>query len=112
MRTFLIVLFVAIFIGMAIITTMATLQRGIVAAGNDLWPDLWFRATLTDAYFGFLTFYVWVAYKERGLVARIGWFVAIMLLGNFAMSGYVLMQLKRTQPFSWDKLLVHEPTSR
>jgi len=39
-----------------------------------------------------------VFYKERGLGARLGWFVAIMLLGNFAMATYVLTQLVRLRP--------------
>jgi hypothetical protein len=59
-------------------------------------PDrYWTLATLLDAYCGFLTFYVWVHYKERRWWRRIGWFVAIMLLGNMAMSTYVLLQLLR-----------------
>ena len=57
-------------------------------------PDnLWTIATLIDAYFGFLTFYVWVAYKETSLLAKVLWFVAIMTLGNMAMALYVLLKL-------------------
>ena len=55
----------------------------------------WAVATLYDAYCGFLTFYVWVAYKERALSARALWFVLMMGLGNVAMSVYVLKQLMR-----------------
>ncbi len=59
-------------------------------------PDrYWTIATLIDAYYGFITFYVWVAWKERRWTARVGWFLAIMLLGNVAMSAYVLLQLQR-----------------
>jgi hypothetical protein len=62
-------------------------------------PDnLWTIATLVDAYYGFLTFYVWVLWKERRVAPRIGWFLAIMLLGNIAMSAYVLRQLARLAP--------------
>jgi len=62
-------------------------------------PDhYWTTATLLDAYFGFLTFYTWVYYKEMRWSRRIGWFVAIMLLGNIAMSAYVLLQLWRLAP--------------
>ena len=53
------------------------------------------HATLWDAYFGFLTFYVWVVYKERTIWARILWLLLIMGLGNIAMSLYVLIQLMR-----------------
>jgi hypothetical protein len=109
-RIFLIGLFASIFAAMAFITIAATLQRGMLTAGSDLWPDYWFRATLMDAYFGFITFYVWVAYKEQTNVARAAWLLAILLLGNFAMSTYVLRQLAKTRPFSWENLLLRSPT--
>ncbi|MGA2115876.1 MAG: DUF1475 family protein [Bryobacteraceae bacterium] len=50
-------------------------------------------ATLWEAYFGFLTFYVWVVYKERKVWLRILWFLLIMGLGDIAISLYVLIQL-------------------
>jgi hypothetical protein len=70
-------------------------------------PDnLWTIATLIDAYYGFLTFYMWVLWKEPRALPRIGWFIAIMLLGNIAMAAYVLRQLARLAPEdSMDKLL-------
>ena len=58
----------------------------------------WTIATMLDAYCGFLTFYVWVFYKEQRWLRRGLWFVAIMLLGNMAMSSYVLWQLLRLRP--------------
>jgi hypothetical protein len=62
-------------------------------------PDnLWTIATLIDAYYGFITFYAWVLWKEARALPRVLWFVAIMLLGNIAMSAYVLRQLARLEP--------------
>jgi len=62
-------------------------------------PDnLWTIATLIDAYYGFITFYVWVLWKETRALPRVLWFLAIMLLGNIAMSIYVLRQLARLAP--------------
>jgi hypothetical protein len=62
-------------------------------------PDrYWTIAAFIDAYYGFITFYVWVAYKELRWSARVGWFLAIMLLGNVAVSAYVLLQLHRLAP--------------
>lgn len=55
--------------------------------------DVWFQATLADAYFGFLSFFVWVAYREKSALARVGWFIGIMLLGNIAMSAYALIAI-------------------
>jgi hypothetical protein len=90
-------LFGGILAGMLVVTTTASLKQplwewtGLVAE-----PDRWWTyATLADAYFGFLTFYAWVFYKEATATARVGWFVAIMLLGNMAMAVYVLLQLRR-----------------
>jgi hypothetical protein len=59
-----------------------------------LWHP-WFIATLFDTYFGFLTFYLWLAYRERAPLARIAWLIAILLLGNIAMSAYMLQLLWR-----------------
>ena len=50
--------------------------------------------------------FVWVAYKEQSWTARGAWLVAILLLGNFAMSGYVLWQLLKIKVFSWEALLL------
>jgi peptidoglycan/LPS O-acetylase OafA/YrhL len=62
-------------------------------------PDnLWTIATLVDAYYAFLTFYLWVWWKESRTRPRLLWFVAIMLLGNIAMAAYVLRQLARLAP--------------
>ena len=99
-RLALTLLFGGILAAMLVITVTASLnqplwQWGGLTAEPDRW---WTYATLADAYFGFLTFYAWVFYKERGIAARVGWFVAIMLLGNFAMATYVLVQLARLQP--------------
>ena len=90
MRRVLFVLFCAIFMAMIAVSVVATLERGVFTALADLWSDAWFRATLADAYFGFLTFYCWVAYRENGWVGRAVWLVAILCLGNIAMSVYVL----------------------
>ena len=55
----------------------------------------WFVATLFDAYFGFLWFWLWVAYKERTWPARLGWLVLILLGGNMSMAAYMLLQIRR-----------------
>ena len=90
-------LFGGILAGMLVVTTTASLKQplwewtGLVAE-----PDRWWTyATLADAYFGFLTFYVWVYYKQATAASRVAWFVAIMLLGNMAMAVYVLLQLRQ-----------------
>lgn len=90
--------FLVVLAAMTWVTVRASMHRGVWDAAIDLAKDPWFLATLFDAYFGFLTFYAWVFYKERALSARIAWLLAILLLGNFAMASYALWQLARLKP--------------
>lgn len=83
---------------MLTVTTWASLQEDVLTGGAHVLQYRWGWATLADAYFGFLTFYCWVFYRERAPLARVAWFVAIMVLGNIAMSTYVLWQLHRRRP--------------
>lgn len=104
-------LFGGILVAMLVVTVTASVRQPLWDWGGlTSEPDRWWTiATLADAYFGFLTFYAWVYYKESTIVARAGWFVAIMLLGNMAMAVYVLLQLARLPaeaPLS--KLLLRE----
>jgi len=99
-RTALTVLFGFIFASLLLCTSYASIRQPVWQwSGLTRQPDNWWSiATLLDAYYGFVTFYVWVLYKETRLAPRVGWFVGIMLLGNMAMSAYVLRQLARLQP--------------
>jgi hypothetical protein len=89
------ILFSLILLSMLAVTTMASLDRGVFEAGADLWSDPWFKATLADAYFGFIAVFVWIAYKEPTWWRRALWFVLLMLLGNIAIAIYLLIQLFR-----------------
>ena len=95
MKTMLKGIFLLIFTVMLLSTLQASMDRGIVTAFGELWPDPWFRVTLYDAYFAFFSFYLWVAFRERTAAARALWFVLIMVLGNLAISCYMLIQLFR-----------------
>jgi hypothetical protein len=100
MKLFLKLLFAGILIYMITMTAWVSLHKSILVSGNEFgWAESpWAVATLFDAYFGFLTFYVWVAYKERHWAAKAIWFLLIMGLGNIAMSTYVLVQLFKLRP--------------
>lgn len=106
LKTCLKLLFSAIVVTMVAVSAWATTKQslldwtGLTADPNRYWTI----ATLFDAYFGFLTFYLWVFYKERRAWPRFAWFVAIMALGNMAMASYVLLQLY--------KLKADEPVER
>jgi hypothetical protein len=99
-KTTLKILFSSIFLTLLIYTGWASVQQSVLRWGGlTSGPDrYWTIATLMDAYFGFVTFYVWVFFKEPRHLPRIAWFIAIMLLGNMAMSAYVLLQLVRLHP--------------
>jgi len=98
MKLFLKLLFAAIFLWMTVMTIRTSLAVSLRAAWPSYSANPWAIATLYDAYIGFLTFYIWVAYKEVKMWSRIAWFVLIMGLGNIAMSFYVLIQLMRLRP--------------
>lgn len=98
MKTFLRVLFGAIFLFMVVMTIKTSVQIGLSEAWPNYRANPWAMATLYDAYFGFITFFVWVAYRETKLWVKALWFVLIMGLGNIAMSLYVLIQLFRLKP--------------
>lgn len=95
MRLFLKLLFIAVFVVMVAVNVRAAVAMDIRDSLPLFGSNPWAVATLYDAYCGFLTFYVWVAYKERALWARLLWFVLIMGLGNIAMSSYALKELFR-----------------
>ena len=88
------ILFTAILLAMLAVTIKAGMHENLFHAGRLL-GEPWMVATLWDAYCGFVTFYVWVAYKEKTLLQRLLWFVFIMCLGNIAIALYVLIQLFR-----------------
>ena len=92
MKLVLKLLFAGIFIYMVSMITWVSLHKSIMLSPNEFSWALtpWAVATLFDAYFGFVTFYAWVFYKETSWLARMVWFVAIMGLGNIAMNRYPL----------------------
>jgi hypothetical protein len=99
-KTILKLFFTGIFLSLLIYSGYASTQQSVLQwRGLTAGPDrYWTIATLMDAYFGFLTFYVWVLFKEPRWLPRIAWFAAVMLLGNMAMSAYVLLQFARLTP--------------
>lgn len=98
MRTALIVIFSLFLCTLLFLTVRATLIESITEVPSEVVSDPWFIATLADAYLSFLTFYCWVFYKETSWPARIGWLVAILLLGNMAISVYMLIAVIRLSP--------------
>jgi hypothetical protein len=88
-------LFALILLGMLAVIITASIDQSMFEAVGKMWPNWWFKAALADAYLGFLTFFVWVAYKELHLWRKLVWFASIMLLGNVAISVYMLLELSK-----------------
>jgi len=95
MIRFLRLAFALVLVTMLAVTGWASWQCPLWQTPHAVVTHPWFIATLFDTYFGFLTFYVWLASKETGWGARLGWLAAILLLGNMAMATYMLITLFR-----------------
>ena len=88
--------FFALVLGsMLAVTSWASFSCALWETPREVATHPWFIATLFDAYWGFFTFYCWVCWKETGWGKRAAWLVAIVLLGNIAMSVYMLNKLFR-----------------
>jgi hypothetical protein len=88
-------LFLVVLASMLAVTIWASVQCPLFAVPREVFTHPWFIATMFDTYWGFTTFFVWVCFQQRAWLARVAWFVAIMLLGNVAMSAYCLAALFR-----------------
>jgi hypothetical protein len=88
---FLRIAFLGVLITMLAVTGWASSVMPFWHTPQSLVLHPWFIATLFDTYFGFLTFWLWLAYRESAWFARIAWLIAILLLGNIAMSLYMLL---------------------
>lgn len=65
----------------------------VIKGFETVCAEPWGLATMFDAYFGFLAFWLYVAWRERTGAARLAWLVALLLLGNFAIAAYALLCL-------------------
>lgn len=96
-----------VLVAMIAVTTWASLEKSLAEGFRILFAERWGIATLFDAYFGFLTFYAWVYYKERSARARFLWLAVILFFGNIAMAIYLIRELRRLPPgASFENLLV------
>ncbi len=87
--------FTGVLLTMLFVTGWASAILPLWQTPRTLLLHPWFIATLFDCYFGFLTFYLWLAYRESRWLARALWLIAILALGNIAMSVYMLLSLWR-----------------
>lgn len=95
-----------VLVAMLAVTTWASLHENVFAGGAKILAEPWGIATLFDTYLGFLTFYVWVLYKEVSWLQRLVWLIAILLLGNIAMAIYALWQIRKSPSNSVEGVLL------
>ncbi|MEQ1861114.1 MAG: DUF1475 family protein [Chthoniobacteraceae bacterium] len=104
------VVFIIVLLAMFVVTGWASSEVALWRMPREVATHPWFITTLFDTYFAFLTFWLWVAYREQTWLARVGWLIAILLLGNFAMATYMLILLFRLPADAkLERLLVREP---
>jgi hypothetical protein len=89
------IVFSIVVLAMLAVTSWASLKVAMWDTPRAVATHPWFIATLFDTYFAFLTFWLWLAWRERRWIPRLVWLVAILLLGNIAMASYVLIALFR-----------------
>ena len=89
------VFFLVVFATMLAVTGWASAHVALWSIPASVSGHPWFVATLCDAYWGFLTFYLWIVYREPVWAVRGLWLVAVLLLGNMAMAAYALTVLFR-----------------
>lgn len=105
MIIFLRALFLVVLASMLGVTTWASLAQSLGDfARSPTIRDPWVIATLFDAYWAFIAFFVWVAWKEQSLAARVLWFLSLIALGNLAIAAYMLAELFRVSPTAPDAL--------
>ncbi|MBR0575088.1 DUF1475 family protein [Proteiniclasticum sp. BAD-10] len=63
------------------------------ADGAKILANPWGIVSLVDLYVGFTLFSLWIAYREENKLVAALWIIAMMILGFFAGSLYVLLHL-------------------
>ncbi len=91
------ILFTAVLVVMLGVITWASSRCALFDIPREVFTHPWFVATLFDAYLAFVAFWIWVAWKEGSLGARILWLLSILLWGNPAIALYMLLEIARVK---------------
>ena len=95
---------------MIYVVVSTSIESNLIAEWSNLGRIPWMAATLKDFYTNTLVIFLWIAYKERSMLARIVWLLLIVGLGSIAVTAYVLLQLFRLKPGdSAEKILLRTP---
>lgn len=85
--------FLLVFVWQTALVTWAMLNESLFQIPPVVSSDVWFIATVSDAYLAIIAFGLWVCARERTWVSRIVWFLLIVGLGNVTMALYMLILL-------------------
>ena len=90
-------LFLAVLLGMLALIAWASSQCALFDIPREVATHPWFITTLADAYLAFIAFWVWLAWKEGTVAARVLWLFTILLWGNPAIAVYMLAEIARAR---------------
>jgi predicted membrane protein len=93
MVTFLKIFLSIVWIFMVYIVVSTSLESSLFKEWDFLASIPWMRATLWDFYANVLIIYLWVVYRERGVVVKLVWAVLFFCLGSIGTIAYTLIQL-------------------
>ena len=65
--------------------------------GAELLANPWGIVSLVDLYAGFTLFSMWIAFREKQIIAAVIWIILMMVLGFFTGCLYVLVALYRSK---------------
>ena len=91
------IFFTLVLIGMVGVIGWASSRCALFDIPREVYTHPWFIATLFDAYLAFTAFWIWVAWKEGTVGARVLCLLTIFLWGNPAIAGYMLLELARVR---------------
>lgn len=84
-------------LGMTAVLLNGFINGKFGADGAALLANPWGVVSIVDLYVGFALFSVWIAFREKSLMAIVIWVILMIVLGFFAGSLYVLINLYRSQ---------------
>jgi len=85
---------------LAALCAWAEAGQGVTAALVEMAATRWGLTTLVDLYTAFFSVWLWIAWRERSLAARLVWGLLIAGLGSMAIAAYVVLALRRLPPGS------------
>jgi len=98
MITALKIFFSLLFVWMCYTVVSTSLNSNLFKEWDFLGSIPWMRATLWDFYANVTVIFLWICYKEKGIVFKIIWLILLVALGSIASCAYVLIQLFRLKP--------------